>query len=109
MQLNPITTDHPSVQMLAQLGGNRFIAMTGAKDFVSADNPQPRLIFRLPKSLTKSKGTHFEISLTPDDTYTLVFFKFYNGVRRIISVERDIYCDMLRERFTHMTGLRTSL
>lgn len=107
--MQPQVTEHPSVEMLRQLGGWRFIAMTGAKDFMSADNPQPRLIFRLPSNLTKERGTHFEISLLPSDTYLLVFFKMRRGERKIIAREDGIYCDMLQERFTAMTGLATRL
>lgn len=102
--------DHPSVEMLRQLGGQRFIAMTGAKDFMSADNPQPRLIFRLPSNMTKGRGTHFEISLTPNDTYLLVYFKMRKGKRIFIEPSRsDVYVEDLQRHFTDMTGLDTHL
>lgn len=105
----PTVTDHPSVEMLRQLGGQRFIAMTGAKDFMSADNPQPRLIFRLPRDLTKVRGTHFEISLTPNDTYLLVYFKMRKGERKFVEVRRETYAEDLQRHFTEMTGLDTHL
>lgn len=101
-------TDHPSVTMLEQLGGNRFIAMTGAKNFVSADNPQPRLTFRLPTNLTKQRGSHFEISLLPSDTYRLVYFKLRNG-KGLIIARHECMVSELRSTFTEMTGLDTHL
>jgi hypothetical protein len=103
---------HPSVTMLEQLGGNKFVAMTGAKDFVSSDNPQPRLSMRLPANLTKRRGTHLEISLLPTDEYMLVFFKGKRGKpgeRDIIGVNRGVQVSNLRQCFEDMTGLRTSL
>lgn len=111
-------TDHPAVAMLEQLGGNRFIAMTGAKEFVSADNPQPRLRMRLPK------GKFMEISLLPTDEYLMVFYrvkpralKGRNGFpppgsppERVILDRADgVQVSNLRQVFERMTGLRTSL
>jgi hypothetical protein len=108
--------------MLEQLGGNRFIAMTGAKDFVSSDNPQPRLLMRLPSNLTKRRGTHMEISLLPTDEYLLVFFKNKRNdwrssamgentkpTRDIIDTAASVQVGELRRVFTRMTGLDTSL
>jgi hypothetical protein len=105
-------TDHPAVAMLEQLGGNRFIAMTGAKDFLSADNPQPRLRMRLPANQTNQRGTHMEISLLPTDEYLLVFFKGKRGKpgeRNIIDRADGVQVSNLRQVFERMTGLRTSL
>lgn len=101
-------TEHPSVEMLRQLGGQRFVAMTGAKDFMSADNPQPRLIFRLPANMTNERGTHFEISLLPSDTYLCVFFKMRKGERNIID-RGEYMVEDLQAAFTSMTGLDTHL
>lgn len=102
-------TDHPAVAMLEQLGGNSFIAMTGAREFVSSDNPQPRLTMRLPANLTEQRGTHMEVSLLPTDEYLMVFFKLRNGVRRIIERVDGVQVSGLRQAFERMTGLRTSL
>lgn len=108
--MQPVTvTEHPSQIILAQLGGNKFIAMTGAKDFVSGDNPHPMLRFRVPKRLTKQNGTHFQVTLMPCDTYKLELMRFYNGVPKILAIETGIYCDMLQGRFTAMTGLDVRL
>jgi hypothetical protein len=105
-------SDHPAVAMLDQLGGDRFVTMTGAKDFVTSDNPQPRLQMRLPANLTRQRGTHLEVSLTPTDEYTLVYFKGKRGKpgeRSIIGVNRNVQVANLRQSFEDLTGLRTSL
>lgn len=105
-------TDHPAVTMYEQLGGASFVAMTGARDFVSSDNPQPRLQMRLPANLTHARGTHMEISLLPTDEYQMVFFKGKRGKpgeRHIIGVNRGVQVSNLRSCFEELTGLRTSL
>lgn len=100
---------HPSQIMLQQLGGSRFIAMTGAKDFLSGDNPDPMLRMRLPAGMTKDRGSFMEIHLEPTDTYRLTFFKLWKGQRRLIEQRRGVYVEQLREAFTEMTGLDVSL
>ena len=58
--------------ILAQLGGRKFLAMTGAYSLTgSADT----LSMRLPSKSTKNKVGGMRITLDPDDTYTLVAIK----------------------------------
>lgn len=101
---------------LQQLGGARFRAMTGAKDFAALTDGRT-LRFRLPgKSGFVSQGiNHVEIRLDESDTYTI---KFYRVKRKagdlmptITEIEKreDIYCDVLQEVFTRVTGLATRL
>jgi hypothetical protein len=93
--------------ILAQLGGNRFAMMTGAKNFVgSAD----ALMFSIGGG-AKNKINKVRITLTPDDLYTVEFMKYSPSkftVTEIAKVE-GIYCDMLQETFTNYTGFFTSL
>lgn len=105
--------------ILAQLGGNRFIVMTGSKNLVSDTNS---LSMRLSKN--NSKAEYLVITLNAMDTYDMVFkkevkklnkdmasigIKFYD--RSIVDVETfdGVYNDMLQDIFTKVTGLRTSL
>ena len=92
-----------SKTILAQLGGNKFIAMTGAKHFLgSADT----LRFQLP-SARAAKGVKFvSIQLMPSDTYTMLFHNL-KGV--VVKSYEDVYCDQLQELFTTQTGLDTHL
>ena len=95
--------------ILAQLGGKRFIAMTGATSFSgSADE----LTFKIP---TKGKMRAVKIKLEPSDTYTLRVVESRGALRfgnyEIVETFKaeGIYFDMLEETFTEATGLYTSL
>lgn len=103
-------------EILNQLGGNRFIVMTGTKNFIS-DGYTLRMT--LPKNL--SKANRLEITLTPDDLYTVRFYR-YTAPRlsrttwtysdeKITEIEiiDGVYCDMLQEIFTRVTGMYTHL
>jgi hypothetical protein len=103
-------TDHPSVEMLRLLGGDEFLDATSAKDFMSADNPQPRMQMRLPANQSRQRGTHLEVSLTENDGYTLVYWKAKRGQpgeRDIIGVNRHVLAENLRQAFEDLTGMRT--
>jgi hypothetical protein len=86
--------------ILEQLGGARFVAMTGAKNFVgSADS----LTFKIgpnPKRVSQVR-----VTLAPADLYAVTFFRI-GAAPRIAS---DVYCSMLEEVFSQHTGLYTRL
>lgn len=92
--------------ILAQLGGNRFVAMTGAKNFVGCETG---LTFQLPKIYNGI--SHVNVTLDCDDTYVMTFSKFNNRKLEFTIVARHvgIYCDMLQNLFTNETGLYTKL
>ena len=106
--------------ILEQLGGNKFIAMTGAKNFVSDGDT---LRMTLPRN--GSKANRLNITLAPDDTYTMHFFKFSAGGLRVnhkkgtadfvepkieeVAIYNGIYCNQLEELFTEVTKLYTRL
>lgn len=99
----------PSVAkiILQQLGGNKFIAMTGARNFLNLGNG---LSFRLPGSgFTKQGINYVNITLDPSDTYTIEFRRIRGSKNTIISTHNDIYYDVLQEVFTRVTGLETHL
>lgn len=98
--------------ILEQLGGRKFLAMTGAYSLTgSADT----LSMRLPSKMTKDNIGGVRITLDPSDTYTLVAIKltgsFKRGNLRTVEAfkESGIYCDQLAETFTEATGLYTRL
>jgi hypothetical protein len=113
-------SNHAAVDIYDTLGGDDFAAATGAKDFVTQDTGQPRLLMRLPAANTTKRGTHMEISLLPTDNYLLVFFKnkrrsWRNAPlgggsakpeRQFIGVEREVPASKLRSTFEALTGLR---
>jgi len=93
--------------ILAQLGGNRFIAMTGAKNLVGGDNSLHMDIGRG----TKNKATKMKIELDPSDTYTMTFYKWNARDMSLVKLEEiaGVYCDMLQEIFTDRTGFYTKM
>lgn len=100
--------------ILAHLGGNKFLAMTGANHLVSDGNT---LRMNLPKNA--SKANRLYITLDGDDTYTMYFFKFTAGRFNYRTCEfsddkkvdiknvSGVYCDMLQSIFTDVTGMYT--
>lgn len=95
--------------ILAQLGGNRFVAMTGAKSFSGGADC---LTFRLPRTMTKNRIQAMRITLDASDTYTVTALAQKSApTHEVYTVDEAsmVYCDMLREVFENMTGLRTSL
>ncbi len=98
--LNTATT------ILGQLGGAKFIAMTGARDLVDGNGT---LVFALPSRLTKAGINKVSIRLTPWDTYDVTFYKIRGINFKIISEHGGIYADGLQELFTRETGLDTRL
>ncbi|MGN6491780.1 MAG: hypothetical protein ACTHLE_07265 [Agriterribacter sp.] len=76
--------------ILQQLGGKRFILMTGSKQFVDGGD---YLKFKLAANILKAQ--YLQIKLTAMDDYTMTFF----------SLDKD----MLQDIFTSKTGLYTHL
>jgi hypothetical protein len=96
--------------ILAQLGGRRFIVMTGAKNFLALESGALR--FTLPARFARDGINLVEIALNGRDLYDVTFMRYNVRAReavKTIATESDIYCDMLRECFTRATGLHTSL
>lgn len=93
--------------MIQQIGGNKFIAMTGAKNFTCTENS---LSFHLPKKLIKNKGNIVTITLEADDTYSLRFAYLNKNLNLIEeSVNKGVYYDQLVEIISQETGLTTLL
>ena len=92
--------------ILEQLGGGKFRAMTGAKDFTTDGQ---NLGFRLPARFAAKGITHVRITLTPADLYRVEFFKIRGVNVTTVSDFDGIYAETLRELFTRETGLDTSL
>jgi hypothetical protein len=94
--------------ILEQLGGHRFVAMTGAKNLLACDDGQT-LQFHLPRG-AKDGCNAVRITLAEDDTYTVRFFRVGRDYRLTDLAEVTmVYADSLRRVFTAHTGLDTSL
>lgn len=94
--------------ILEQMGGNRFVVMTGARNMLASDNA---LSFRLPGGggFTRGGINFVRVTLEPDDTYTMEFGRVYGTKYTKINEYRDVYNADLRRVFTSETGLETHL
>lgn len=95
-----------AIEILKQLGGNRFIMMTGAKNFGYSDN---HMSFKVGRN--SKKVSHVRITLTEMDLYKMEFLNCNarTGEVKTISEVDGIYNDMLESMFTEKTGLYTRL
>lgn len=99
--------NHPIAHtILEQLGGNRFVAMTGAKNLVAGSN---MLQFDIGRGAT-NKANKVRVTLQTSDTYRVEFF-YLRGVvcRTIGEAIEGVYGDRLAALFTEQTGFDTRL
>ena len=97
--------------ILEQLAGGKFIAMTGSREFIDLGNG-----LRMNLARNKTSANRLEIILDrATDTYTMKFFrqtfskKTFEVSKKDIALLEGVYCDMLEEMFTSVTGLYTRL
>ena len=92
--------------IFAQLGGNRFAMITGAKNFMLGEKS---LTFRLPSN--PKAVTHVRIDLGGDDLYTVQFFRIGRKATayQVLKSLPGIYCDQLLDVFEANTGLYATL
>ncbi len=111
-------TNQIAATILNQLGGNRFIAMTGAKNFLATGDG-----LRFSIGRNASKANRVEIKLNGLDLYDIEFVKYTPSKLKVnhkagtaewvdekrvtVKTYEDIYCDQLQELFTETTGLYT--
>jgi hypothetical protein len=95
--------------ILEQLGGSRFVAMTGARNIMSDGDA---LCFKLPQGFARNGINYVRIQLDPSDTYTVRFTKIGRAPSyRIEEVGSfsHIYTENLCELFREQTGLETRM
>lgn len=103
---NPTPSQVPQI-ILQQLGGSKFIAMTGAKEFIGGSE---FLGFKIPKN--RSSANRVTIKYFPaKDLYEIDFIKSerYGLNTKIVKSFDNVYADQLRDIFTSVTGMETSL
>ena len=91
--------------LLKQLGGNKFKAMTGAKDFgIGSDGLQFK-IGRNSKSIS-----HVVIDLDRGkDLYDMKFLRVRAGKIKVVKKIKGIYANQLGEIFKRYTGMNVRL
>ena len=90
--------------ILQQLGGNRFIAMTGAKNFGSSRNSLQFKIGRNSKSIS-----HVIITLKSSDLYDVEFIRMRGTSRKVVKKVKGVYADQLGTMFKKYTGMNVRL
>ena len=93
--------------ILEQLGGGRFLVMTGAKNLVGDHQSLGMKINGRNKA--GRAVNKVSITLAADDTYTVQTWYFRGMALRAVDEMTGVYCDQLRAVFTSFTGLHTSL
>jgi len=91
-------------EILSQLGGQQFKAMTGANNFGATDNSMSC------KIMPNQTGANYVIiKLNALDYYDIEFVSVRAGKRKVKESYQNIDCEQLRGIFEDATGLRTSL
>ncbi len=103
-KLNERMDKRKAAEILKMIGGNRFIAMTGAKDFAFSNK---YMSFKIGRN---SKGINFvRIAHNAKDLFDLEFgFVSVKGIK-IKKKVKDVYNDMLGTIFTKYTGMNVRL
>jgi len=101
--------------ILSQLGGNRFVAMTGAKNFgYSSDGDDTILSFKIGRNATQTNYVTVRYNRGMDN-YSMIFEavrqkrKTFEVTRKTIAEYKGVYCDQLQELFGETTGMATRL
>jgi len=92
--------------ILKQLGGNKFCAMTGAKDLVVGDRSLSMKLGR-----NSSNSNYLKITLTLDDLYDMRFSKWSwsKWEEKSVTEYKMIDWMTMKDVFTEHTGMYTSL
>lgn len=93
--------------VIQQLGGRRFIAMTGAKHFVF-DNEKRALAFSIGRGAAHGIN-RVRVTLNAADLYNVEFFKLRGVDCVTVAGLSDVYAENLPENFTRITGFDTRL
>lgn len=101
-------TQDPTVArtILQQLGGCKFLVMTGASRLVAGDNS---LSFRLPAHFARDGINSVTVTLLPTDLYRVTFHRVWGLSVSTIDEAEGVYCDRLADIFESATGLSTRL
>ena len=107
VKLKNIVNEFMNKQMagetLKQLGGRRFMAMTGAKPLAVGTDGMVMKIGR------NSKGVNYLRIDLKGDLYTMEFIRMRAGKKTVLKKVKGVYADQLQKMFTKYTGMYTSL
>lgn len=92
--------------IMQQLGGNKFVAMTGANT-MSFYEKDKSFTFKIMKNA--KKVTHVKIKLNARDLYDIEYLNIRGMNMKTVAEAHDVYASELRKNFEENTGLYTSL
>ena len=93
--------------ILQQLGGKKFIAMTGAKNLVGSDTS---LKMDVPHARCNDKPIKgVRIILSGNDTYSIEAFRILKLEYIVVDTIDNVFVENLPANFTRLTGLATTL
>jgi len=107
-----------------QIGGNKFLAMTGSKFQYYGYDELGYVYLMIKLSKNQSKAQYLKIQLNGLDLYDLTFsqikktltplakelgIKIYDEEVITVKEYKDVYADMLQDIFTSVTGMYTRL
>lgn len=95
--------------ILDQLGGQKFLAMTGAQPIIGGKGKE--LTLKLP-AFAKDGINTVTIGLNSEDLYDVVFSRYTNRPKAtytVVDEVKGVYAEDLQRIFTDHTGLETSL
>ena len=100
-----MTAHEAATEILKQLGGNKFLVMTGSKN-LSFDKD-----YSLNMRLTRNKlsAQWLKIRLNGLDLYDFTFTKLVKNTLVTVKTVENVYNDQLQKVFTSNTGLYTHL
>lgn len=106
-----MNTREIALGILSQLGGNKFIVMTGSKNFIYGENEKHEPYLSMHLTSNKLSAKYLIISLNWKDLYDMKFLTVdkKTGNKIILKEYNDVYNDMLQDLFTEATGLDTHL
>jgi hypothetical protein len=91
--------------ILEQLGGGRFLVMTGARHLIAYPDA---LVFALPR-FPGVKVAKVKITLDPSDTYNIDLYRKTGTEYPLIGQHWGVYAEDLARTFTDLTGLETNM
>lgn len=103
-------------EIVNQLGGGRFKAMTGVKNIIAlntADYPYGGV--RMDLRANNTRANRLEITLNGLDQYDVRFYysgfdrKKLRGILKEVAKYEGVECENLQQIFTDVTGMRTRL
>lgn len=93
--------------ILEQLGGNKFLAMTGAKALTHTDRS---LDFQINgRHPTAGQVNRLRIELAFDDTYTVIVYRLRNLECKLLEQRFNVGVGTLKPTIEALTGLFISL